>query len=89
MIKQNGVGVLKWGYFSDVALGPFITFGIDTEAKEMLKTENDRHTKASQDIAAFNIQSYIYEMRHHAKYTPTEDAKITTIGIFYKVYLHR
>jgi dynein assembly factor 3 len=47
MVKQDGVSAVKWGYFSDITLGPFLAFGVDTEAKSMLKTQNDRHMHVS------------------------------------------
>lgn len=44
-MKEDGITVSKWGYFSDIIVGPFISFGIDTENKEYLKTQNEFHTK--------------------------------------------
>jgi dynein assembly factor 3 len=41
VMKQDGVGVNKWGFFSDILTSPYIAFGIETEFKEMLKKAND------------------------------------------------
>lgn len=42
---KDGLTVSKWGYFSDIVVGPFIAFGCDSENKEYLKTANDFHIK--------------------------------------------
>ncbi|KAI8815641.1 uncharacterized protein EV422DRAFT_624094 [Fimicolochytrium jonesii] len=37
---REKVGVVKWGYFSDVVVGPWGAFGGDCEDKSVLKTRN-------------------------------------------------
>ncbi len=43
----------------------------------MLKTQNDKHIKASQDISMHNLSSYIYEMTHGQALKEAESLKIT------------
>ena len=45
MMKVNGVSVSKWGYFSDVAIGPWMAFGLDSEEKSLLEVRNRIHVK--------------------------------------------
>ena len=40
---QEGLRVNKWGLFSDILVGPFLSFSLDTEHKEYLKKVNDKH----------------------------------------------
>ncbi|KAJ3319066.1 asparagine-linked glycosylation protein [Blyttiomyces sp. JEL0837] len=60
-LKDDGVSVSKWGYFNDIVTGPFISFGIDSENQELLKTANDAHKHTSQEVAEYNIEALIKE----------------------------
>ncbi|KAI8839716.1 hypothetical protein BJ741DRAFT_598488 [Chytriomyces cf. hyalinus JEL632] len=62
-MKQDGVKVVKWGYFNDVIMGPFVPFGIETENELLLKRDNDMHKHASSEVAEFNIASYLEEYK--------------------------
>jgi len=77
-MKEDGLTVSKWGYFSDIVVGPFIAFGCDTENKEYLKTQNDFHIKTSQDVSEYNLRSFIYELDNKKLYF--ENQKITEIN---------
>lgn len=33
------------GYWGDVVSSPYLSFGIETDNKELLKTENNQHVK--------------------------------------------
>lgn len=50
------------GYWGDIITGPFITFGVETENKEMLKMGNHLPTHSSEMISEFNIMAMFYEM---------------------------
>ncbi|KAH6561236.1 hypothetical protein BASA50_000242 [Batrachochytrium salamandrivorans] len=77
LLKQDGVSVAKWGYFSDILLGPYLAFGIDTELKTLLATNNDHHKHTSQEVSEFNIRSLIHELNTGTPYETTETLKIT------------
>ncbi|ORX50011.1 hypothetical protein BCR36DRAFT_327461 [Piromyces finnis] len=77
-MKEDGLTVSKWGYFSDIIVGPFIAFGCDSENKEYLKTQNDFHIKTSQDVSEYNLRSFIYELNEKKLYF--EDKKIVEIN---------
>ncbi len=40
---ENGLKVSKWGLFHDILVGPFLSFSLDTEHKELLKKANEKH----------------------------------------------
>lgn len=47
-LKESGVTVSKWGYFSDIATGPFVSFGVDPNDEKLLLKANDRYSKVKQ-----------------------------------------
>nr|KAJ3421420.1 Dynein assembly factor 3, axonemal [Polyrhizophydium stewartii] len=57
ILKQDGVGVAKWGYFSDILFGPYAAFGLDTEAKDMLKKQNDMHKHVCTRLASRHLKT--------------------------------
>ncbi|KAJ3255459.1 Dynein assembly factor 3, axonemal [Boothiomyces macroporosus] len=63
IMKIDGVGVAKYGVFSDIVLGPFQCFGIETENQKLLKLENDRPTQTVQEIMEWNIRDWICKTR--------------------------
>ncbi|KAJ3092939.1 Dynein assembly factor 3, axonemal [Quaeritorhiza haematococci] len=59
LVEKDGTGANKWGHFSDIVLGPFVAFGVETDNKELLKKNNGIHIKTSQDVAENNLRTYI------------------------------
>ncbi|KAM9488938.1 dynein axonemal assembly factor 3 [Clarias gariepinus] len=45
------------GYWGDIVSSPYLSFGIETENKELLKTQNNQHVKTAQDISVANVQA--------------------------------
>ena len=46
----------------DIVVGPFISHGIETENKEMLKTVNKKPSTSSEIIANWNVENYLERM---------------------------
>ncbi len=44
---QAGERLARRGYWGDIVVSPFISFGVESENKDLFKTTNDRHTKVS------------------------------------------
>lgn len=42
--QRDGSFVCKWGYFSDITTGPFVSFGIESTNSGLFKKQNDQHT---------------------------------------------
>ncbi|KAI9100525.1 hypothetical protein DFS34DRAFT_488806 [Phlyctochytrium arcticum] len=61
--KSTGTSIPKWGYFSDIVLGPFLAFGVDSENKSLLATKNDRQVSDAQDVSMWNLESFVKESR--------------------------
>ncbi|KAJ3216596.1 Dynein assembly factor 3, axonemal [Clydaea vesicula] len=87
--QKNGITVPKWGYFSDIVSGPFYSFSVESDNKELFKTGNDIHKHLSQEVAEFNILSYIkvlnpYEELEDDKIKDHKDAKPITKQLPFK-----
>ncbi|KAJ3320104.1 Dynein assembly factor 3, axonemal [Boothiomyces sp. JEL0866] len=74
IMKVDGVGVAKYGIFSDIVLGPFQCFGIETENKKLLRLENERPTQTCQEIMEWNIRDWICKARG----IPVSESEATT-----------
>ncbi|KAJ3021250.1 UNVERIFIED_CONTAM: Dynein assembly factor 3, axonemal [Siphonaria sp. JEL0065] len=78
IMKQEGVSVTKWGYFNDVITGPFISFGIETENKELVEKTNDQHTHASSEVSEHNVHAY---MQEYKKTFPILESLLSRVNI--------
>ncbi|KAI9205104.1 uncharacterized protein BJ171DRAFT_458782 [Polychytrium aggregatum] len=67
-MKEDGLTVSKWGYFSDIVMGPYVAFGLDSENKDLIKTKNGVFTKTATDVTEFNIKGMMYELETNAEY---------------------
>ncbi|XP_028287440.1 dynein assembly factor 3, axonemal [Parambassis ranga] len=56
VFNQKGDKVAVRGYWGDIVSSPYISFGIETEDKSLLKTQNGQHIKTAQDISFANVQ---------------------------------
>ncbi|XP_072536234.1 dynein axonemal assembly factor 3-like isoform X2 [Salminus brasiliensis] len=52
--RGDRVGVR--GYWGDIVSSPYLSFGIETENKDLLETQNKQHVKTAQDISVANVQ---------------------------------
>ncbi|KAJ7313947.1 hypothetical protein JRQ81_005773 [Phrynocephalus forsythii] len=59
------------GYWGDIATGPFITFGIETEESSLLKTINGVPSKSAHEIALHNVTALLYELCYNTRYVPS------------------
>eukprot|EP00064_Thunnus_orientalis_P019296 superscaffoldBa00004765_g19412 len=55
--KGKGDKVAVRGYWGDIVSSPYLSFGIETDDKSLLKTQNGQHIKTAQDIAFANVQA--------------------------------
>ncbi|XP_073345879.1 dynein axonemal assembly factor 3-like isoform X1 [Pagrus major] len=57
VFSQKGNKVAVKGYWGDIVSSPYLAFGIETDDKSMLKTQNGQHIKTAQDISFVNVQA--------------------------------
>ncbi|XP_067234666.1 dynein axonemal assembly factor 3-like [Chanodichthys erythropterus] len=55
VFNHRGDRVAVRGYWGDIVSSPYLSFGIETENKDLLKTQNNQHVKTAQDISEVNI----------------------------------
>ncbi|KAK6190478.1 hypothetical protein SNE40_002340 [Patella caerulea] len=76
IFKQEGERHARRGYWGDMIVSPFITFGIESDEKSFFKKTNELYTKTSENVSEFNVTSIFYELVHKEKYIlPTTESK--------------
>ncbi|XDV47894.1 hypothetical protein PO909_017436 [Leuciscus waleckii] len=55
VFNHCGDRVAVRGYWGDIVSGPYLSFGIETENKDLLKKQNNQHVKTAQDISEVNV----------------------------------
>ncbi|XP_053117415.1 dynein axonemal assembly factor 3 isoform X2 [Hemicordylus capensis] len=70
LLRYKGEPVPARGYWGDIATGPYITFGIESEDTNLLKTRNGLPTKSAQEISLHNVTALMYGLTYHAHYDP-------------------
>ncbi|KAJ6654359.1 hypothetical protein lerEdw1_006952 [Lerista edwardsae] len=70
LLRHKGEPVPARGYWGDIATGPYITFGIETEDASLLKTCNGLPTKSAQEISLHNVTAIFYGLSYHSHYDP-------------------
>ncbi|XP_008281516.1 dynein assembly factor 3, axonemal [Stegastes partitus] len=56
VFSRKGEKVSFRGYWGDIVSSPYLSFGIETDDKSLLKTQNGQHIKTAQDISIANVQ---------------------------------
>ncbi|XP_019344379.1 dynein axonemal assembly factor 3 isoform X1 [Alligator mississippiensis] len=70
LLRLNGDRVPARGYWGDIATGPYILFGIETEEQSLLKTINGVPSKSAQEISLHNVTAMFHELAARARYIP-------------------
>ncbi|KAF7238886.1 Dynein assembly factor 3, axonemal [Varanus komodoensis] len=70
LLRHKGEPVPARGYWGDIATSPYITFGIEAEDPELLKTTNGLPSKSAQEISLHNVTALLYELFYHTRYDP-------------------
>uniref|UniRef100_A0A8C2WEZ7 Dynein axonemal assembly factor 3 n=1 Tax=Cyclopterus lumpus TaxID=8103 RepID=A0A8C2WEZ7_CYCLU len=50
------------GYWGDIVSSPYLSFGIETDDKSLLRTQNGQHVKTAQDISVANVQELFHSL---------------------------
>ncbi|XP_072229937.1 dynein axonemal assembly factor 3-like [Leuresthes tenuis] len=56
VFSQRGDKMAIRGYWGDIVSSPYLSFGIESDDKSLLKTQNGQHIKTAQDISFANLQ---------------------------------
>ena len=52
---RNGDKTSRRGYFGDIIIGPFLSYGIQSENEDFFKKQNEYHRYTSMDVARSNL----------------------------------
>lgn len=77
LVKHEGERLAKRGYWGDMIVSPYISFGIQSEEKSFFKKNNNMYAKLSWHVAEYNVLSLLHEIINKEKYVPpnTEEIK--------------
>ncbi|KAK7919683.1 hypothetical protein WMY93_010967 [Mugilogobius chulae] len=79
VFSQKGSKVAVTGYWGDIVSSPYLSFGIETDDKSLLKTQNGQHIKTAQDISVANVQTLFQSLYRRQKKpsAPDEDKQVS------------
>ncbi|XP_065650181.1 dynein axonemal assembly factor 3 [Hydra vulgaris] len=66
IFKKDGERIGKRGYWGDMIVSPYITFGVECDSKDLMAKNNNQHIHSSTDICKNNVTSFFHEI--HMKY---------------------
>lgn len=78
-LLHDGDKVTTIDYFGDIINGPFPSFGLDCEDKDMLKMGNEKPLKRSTDLTERNLTRMFYEIENQKPYNHT--GKTDNLGV--------
>ncbi|XP_074076111.1 dynein axonemal assembly factor 3 [Macrotis lagotis] len=71
LMSHRGERVAVRGYWGDVATGPFVAFGIESEDQSLLQTRNGTPVKCAGEISLHNITSLLQSLMATGEEVPT------------------
>lgn len=74
-LKKNGDQWFHRGYVGDMAVGPFITFGLECPDEKMLKSNFGTNQCRSTDITERNVYEMMWEIQNEQRFDQSEDKK--------------
>ncbi|XP_072311689.1 dynein axonemal assembly factor 3-like [Eucyclogobius newberryi] len=75
VFSQKGSKVAVTGYWGDIVSSPYLAFGIETDDKSLLKTQNGHHVKTAQDVSVANVQTLFQALSRRQRTTPDEEKR--------------
>ncbi|XP_049916669.1 dynein axonemal assembly factor 3-like [Epinephelus moara] len=79
VFSQRGDKVAVRGYWGDIVSSPYLSFGIKTDDKSLLKTQNGQHIKTAQDISIANVQE-LFQSLSSRRGCPTTSQSVAETG---------
>ncbi|XP_058386276.1 dynein axonemal assembly factor 3 isoform X2 [Diceros bicornis minor] len=62
LLSHRGERVAARGYWGDIATGPFVAFGIETDDESLLRTSNGQPVKTAGEITQHNVTELLREV---------------------------
>lgn len=67
-ITPVGEEFVHYGYLGDMSTGPYVTYGLLSEDKEILKKSHNGHDHRSTDVTERNLRQVFHELLHGTEY---------------------
>ena len=80
LVRVKGEKVARRGYFGDIVTSPYVVYGLETEDKVLLKTQNGEHVKTAADISSANVTAMFHEIAFETKYDAEKAAQTPSKG---------
>lgn len=64
----NGERFIHYGYLGDIQTGPFVTFGLECEEEDFLKSTNGQNKYRATDITERNLRQIFHEIEFGQEY---------------------
>lgn len=74
-LRKNGKEFLHRGYVGDMAVGPYISFGLECPDEKMLSSKYGTNQCRATDITERNLYEVFYELKMQEKFDPAKDNK--------------
>ncbi|KAI8506704.1 Dynein assembly factor 3, axonemal [Branchiostoma belcheri] len=68
LLKREGERIPARGYWGDIATGPFISHGLESENQDLFKTANGLHTGCCSFVSEYNLLAMFHEILHKERY---------------------
>ncbi|XP_008310860.3 dynein assembly factor 3, axonemal-like [Cynoglossus semilaevis] len=75
VFSQGGNKVAARGYWGDIVSSPYLSFGIKTDDKSLLKTQNGQQVKTAQDVSYANVQMMFQSLLSRLKSSSTSPSE--------------
>lgn len=74
-LRRSGNEWFHRGYIGDMAVGPFVTFGLDCSEEAMKKSSFGTNQSRATDITERNVYELIWELQNSQPYDAASDGK--------------
>ncbi|CAG9769832.1 unnamed protein product [Ceutorhynchus assimilis] len=64
----NGESFAHYGYLGDMETGPFVSFGLECEDEDFLKSTNMKNAYRATDVTERNLKQIFYEIENQQEY---------------------
>ncbi|XP_068162303.1 dynein axonemal assembly factor 3-like isoform X2 [Antennarius striatus] len=78
VFNRKGDKVAFRGYWGDIVSSPYLAFGIETDDKSLLKTQNGQHINTAQDISFSNVQVLLQSFSSRRSYPTSSQSNTET-----------
>nr|XP_040032163.1 dynein assembly factor 3, axonemal-like [Gasterosteus aculeatus aculeatus]XP_040032164.1 dynein assembly factor 3, axonemal-like [Gasterosteus aculeatus aculeatus] len=76
VFRQKGGKVSYRGYWGDIVSSPYLSFGIETDDKNLLRTQNGQHISTAQDISVANVQELFQSLSRRRGRSITSQSEV-------------